>query len=72
MYLTNHVTLPLNAVSNNVVLTPVTLPSGVGKDIFALQIVFFQEVNGVEYSLKNGEFNAMGLLRLVREDTIFS
>ena len=62
LVLNNQVTLPLNGVLNNVVLTPVTLPGGAGKDIFVLQIVFFQEVNGVEYALKNGEFNAMGVV----------
>lgn len=61
---TNQVILPLNVVLNNVVLTPLSLPGGAGKDIFVLQIVFFQEVNGIEYSLKNGEHNAMGILEL--------
>lgn len=64
LILTNQVTLPLNNVLNNIVLTPGSLPGGTGTDIFVLQIVFFQEVNGVEYSLKNGEFNAMGVVGL--------
>ncbi len=64
LILTNQVILPLNGVLNNVVLTPVSLQGGSGKDIFVLQIVFFQEVNSVEYSLKNGEFNSMGLVEL--------
>jgi hypothetical protein len=67
LILTNHVTLPLNGVLNNAVLTPVSLASGAGTDtdIFVLQIVFFQEVNGVEYSLKNGENNSMGIIGLL-------
>jgi hypothetical protein len=62
---TNQVVLPINGVLNNVVLTPVTLPGGTGTDIFVLQVVFYQEVNGVQYNLKNGEFNAMGVVGLV-------
>ncbi len=62
LILTNQVILPLNGVLNNVVLNPLSLPTGAGNDIFVLQIVFFQEVNGVEYSLKNGEFNSMNMI----------
>jgi hypothetical protein len=65
LILTNQVTLPLSATVMNLVLTPLVLPSGAGTDIFVLQIVFFQVVNGVEYSLKNGENNSMGILGLV-------
>jgi hypothetical protein len=65
LILTNQVTLPLNASSTNLLLTPVSLPSGLGVNIFVLQIVFFQEVNGIEYSLKNGENNAMGVIEKV-------
>lgn len=60
----NQVALPLNGVLNNVVLTPVSLPGGTGTDIFVLQTVFYQEINGVQYALKNGEFNAMGIIGL--------
>ncbi len=62
---TNPIVLPIDGVLNNVVLTPVSLPTGTGTDIFVLQVVFYQEVNGVHYDLKNGEFNAMGVLGLV-------
>lgn len=62
---TNQVSLPLNGVINNVVLTPAALPGGVGGDIFVLQIIFYQAVNGVQYALKNGEFNSMGVIELV-------
>ena len=61
---TNQVALPLNGLVNNVVLTPVVLPGGTGIDIFVLQIVFYQEVNGVQYSLKNGEHNSLGIVDL--------
>jgi hypothetical protein len=61
----NQVVLQLNGVSNNVVLTPVSLPAGTGTDVFVLQIVFFQEVNGVQYALKHVEFNGMGVVAMI-------
>ena len=61
---TNQVVLPLNGVLNNVVLSPVSLPGGIGTDIFVLQVVFYQEVNGVHYDLKNCEFNSMRVVGL--------
>jgi hypothetical protein len=62
---TNQLMLPLNAAANNVVLTPASLPSGTGTDFFVLQIVFYQEVNGVLYDLKSGEINAMGVVGMI-------
>src|SRR5690606_29385342 len=58
----NQVTLPLNGVVNNVVLTPVSMPGGTGTDLFVMQIVYWQEINGVQYALKNGEYNSMGII----------
>ncbi|MBL7902999.1 MAG: hypothetical protein JNK73_13460 [Bacteroidia bacterium] len=64
LILTNQVTLALKASPTNLVLTPLNLPSGMGKDIFVLQLVFVQVVNGVEFSLKNGEHNTMGIIEI--------
>ncbi len=61
---TNQVILPINSVISNVVLKPVSLPSGTGTDIFILQIIFYQEINGVQYDLKNGEYNSMGVVEI--------
>jgi hypothetical protein len=57
--------LQLNGVANNVALTPTSLPNGTGIDIFVLQIIFYQEVNGVQYALKNGEFNMLAVIDFV-------
>lgn len=46
----------------NVVLTPANVPVGAGTDLFLLQIEFFQEVNNVQYSLKNGAHNALSIV----------
>ena len=60
----NVVNLPINAVATNVVLTPAGVPAGAGTDIFLLQIEFFQEVNAVQYSLKNGAYNALAIVEV--------
>jgi hypothetical protein len=60
----NIVALPNNSAASFVTLTPVSTPTGSGTDIFVLQIVFYQEVNGVQYVLKNGEFNSMAIVEL--------
>lgn len=62
LILTNQLTLPLNASSTHLVLTPVALPSGTGTDIFVLQMLFYQDINSVSYTLKNGENNALGII----------
>lgn len=57
---TNAVNLPINAVSSNVVLTPVGVPVGAGAtNIYLIQIEFFQMVNLVQYSLKDGAHNSL-------------
>ena len=61
---TNAVNLPLDATSTNVVLTPAAAPTGAGTDIYLLMIEFFQEVNGNQYVLKNGAYNALSIVEL--------
>jgi hypothetical protein len=58
----NVVTRVISDLKQNVSLTPTAKPNGKGKDIFLLQVIFLQEVNGVKYELKNGEHNAMGIV----------
>lgn len=58
----NAVNLPIDATSTDVVLTPATVPAGAGTDIFLLMIEFFQEVNGNQYTLKNGAYNALSVV----------
>lgn len=60
----NVVNLPINGVSNNVVLTPTGTPVGAGTDIYLLQVEFFQMVNLVQYSLKNGAHNALAIVEV--------
>ncbi|MEI6596414.1 MAG: hypothetical protein WCO28_12690 [Bacteroidota bacterium] len=57
--LSNAVSLPINNTSENVTLTPSGIPKGTGTNIFAMQIVFLQTVNGQTYPLSNGAFNCL-------------
>ena len=40
-------------------------PSGNGTRIFLMMLEFFQEVNGVQYSLKNGAYNVLSIVDIV-------
>lgn len=56
------VTRSLTAVASDVVLTPASVPTGTGVLITALSISFTQEVNSVQYSLKNGAYNVLSVV----------
>lgn len=62
---TNVVNRPLDGTSGNVVLTPLAVPTGTGVSVYLLQIEFFQEVNGVQYTMKNGAYNALSIIEVV-------
>lgn len=59
---TNTVNLPINGTSTNVTLTPTSVPSGTGTKILLLKLEFFQQVNAIQYSLKNGAYNALAIV----------
>ncbi len=54
--------IDMNAV--NVVLTPVALPAGNGIRIILLKIEFFQLTNGLQYPLKNGNYNTLAIVNV--------
>lgn len=60
----NVVNLPIDATSTDVVLTPVASAAGPGTDLFLLMVEFFQEVNGNQYTLKNGAYNALSIVEI--------
>ncbi len=60
----NAVNLPIDATSTNVVLTPAAAAAGAGTDLFLLMVEFFQEVNGNQYTLKNGAYNALSIVEI--------
>lgn len=54
--------LPINGTTTTVTLTPASVPSGIGNQLFFLKVSFFQDVNSVQYPLNNGTFNALQLI----------
>lgn len=60
--MTNVLNLAISAPSTAVTLTPTAVPAGTGTKIYLLKIEFFQLVNGVQYSLKNGSYNALRII----------
>lgn len=57
--------IALNMSAHTITLTPAAVPVGSGFKLYLLLIVFYQEVNGVQYSLSNDEFNVLHLLDVV-------
>jgi len=62
--LTNVVNLVINGTSGAVTLTPTAVPTGTGIKVYLLKIEFFQQVNAVQYSLKNGSYNALAIVEV--------
>lgn len=61
MKMSNVLNLPIDGTSTNILLTP-GVPVGSGTSIYLLKVVFFQIINGIEYSLKNDGFNSMEII----------
>jgi hypothetical protein len=62
--LTNKVNGPIDSVDVDVILTPAAVLVGTGTNLYLLMIEFFQEVNGVQYSLNNGQYNALSVVEV--------
>ena len=60
----NAVNLALDNTQSTVTLTPSGAPAGSGTDVFLLLVEFFQEVNGTQYSLNDGGFNALNIVEV--------
>lgn len=61
----NGVSMPLNAAPTAVLTLEHTVTANSTKPLFlVLGIEFYQEVNGSQYSLKNGAFNALALVKV--------
>ncbi len=61
---TNEEVLAVDAVSSTVTLTPAAVPTGTGTKVLFLTIEYFQEVNGFQYSLNNGAYNALAIIEV--------
>ncbi len=58
------VNLPIDPTQTTVTLTPAAVPAVATTKLFLLKIEFFQEVNGNQYTLKNGAFNALRIVEV--------
>lgn len=56
--------LVIDSTNSNINLLPPQAPAGPGTNIFVLCIEFFQEVNGAQYSLKNGAYNVLSIVEV--------
>lgn len=57
--------LPINLTPSSPALLPSSVPTGTGVTLYLLMISFYQEVNGVQYSLKNEEYNVLNVIEVV-------
>ena len=51
--------IAIDGVNAPFALTPTSAPTGTGTKIYFISIEFYQEVNGVQYSLKNGSYRVL-------------
>lgn len=58
------VNLPIDTTQSTVTLTPAGAPAVATTKLFLLKLEFFQEVNGSQYTLKNGAFNALKVVEV--------
>ncbi|GAA4776921.1 MULTISPECIES: hypothetical protein [Flavobacterium] len=65
MFYSPSINLPLNMTASSVLLSPSQMPTGSGQQFFMLMISFYQQVNGVQYSLKNEEYNVLCILDVI-------
>lgn len=58
------VNLAIDSTSATQTFSPVAMPTGSGNVLYLVLIEFFQEVNGVQYSLNNGSFNVLNIVEV--------
>jgi hypothetical protein len=56
--------LPIDETLQTISLIPASAPTGSGIDVHVLCIAFYQDVNGNQYPLKNGAFNALSIVEI--------
>lgn len=65
LQISNIENLPINGTTTTITLTPTAPASGTGQSFYFLKVAFFQEINNLQYPLKNGTFNAMQILEVL-------
>ena len=57
--------LAIDLTPTSFTLTPASVPVTTGVTLFLLMVSFYQEVNGVQYSLKNEEYNVLQVIDVI-------
>jgi hypothetical protein len=57
--------LLLNMTQSSISMIPASLPTGAGVTVYLFIVTFFQEINGVPYSLKNEEYNVLHIVDVI-------
>jgi len=65
LQMSNTLSLSIDMQTTQVQIQPSQMPTGSGVNMYIILIEFFQEVNGLQYSLRNGSFNVLHLLDVV-------
>lgn len=65
LQVSNPVNLPINGTETTVTLTPTVAATGTGQSVYLLKAAFFQEINGQQYPLNNGAFNALQIIEIL-------
>ncbi|PKR80733.1 hypothetical protein CW751_08150 [Brumimicrobium salinarum] len=63
--LSNPSNIEIDSTQSTVAVTPTAPPSGSGTDVYILLVEFFQEINGTQYSLNDGGYNALNIVDVV-------
>jgi len=58
------INIPITSVPASQTLTPAGVPTGTGNDIYVLLVEFFQDINGIQYPLKNGAYNVLNIVEV--------
>lgn len=56
--------MPIDLNPNSITLSTTSVPTG-GVQLLLLMLSFYQEVNGVQYSLKNEDYNVLNVVEVV-------
>lgn len=64
LVLTNVENLGIDNTESDVTLTFPSTPAGSGVNFYLLKVAFFQELNGTQYPLNNGAYNALQLIEV--------
>ena len=58
------VNLPIDTTQTTITLTPAASPAVATTKLILLKIEFFQEINGSQYTIKNGLYNALHIVEV--------